>query len=400
MDGRRELVRSLEDRVTRNRVADLAFASGLALGLVLLFVFGFFDVRDRVVGHNDFTYTWAGARTVVDGGNPYEPSAWLGTAARYGTTTPRETVFGYPPWIALAALPFALLPVPIASGIWTFGGMALAALALRLLLRGLDPAPPLVHFLSGLALFASQPGSANMWSGQWTFVLLAVLVMAVVAVRERRRGPLVAAFLLTTKPQLVVFAFPALARAANARWGPRYLALATVPPAIAIAIGWLAFPGWLEAWRTKLFEQRLAVQPPTTLANGLGDLIGPLGAVIAAGLVLALVGAGLAFTPRGDAFLAVWLAISATAPIYSWSYDHLLLIVPLVIATAVVGRRSRRAGVTFAAVGFGAFLIVPVLLYVVADARQNESFNIFVPLTVAVGCIAVLWRQRAEITPA
>jgi len=386
--------------VTRQRVADLALVSGLALGLVMLAVFGFFDLRDRLVDRNDFTYTWAGARTIVDGGSPYEGADWLRTVERYGTTPPHEMVFGYPPWIALAAVPFAVLPVPIASGLWTFGGMAAAALALRVLLRSLAPDPPLVHFLSGLALFASQPGSANVWSGQWTFILLAVLAATVAAIRERGRMALLATFLLTTKPQLVAFAFPAFARAALARWGPRYLALAAVPPAIAIAIGWLAFPGWLEAWRTKLFEQRLAVQPPTTLANGLGDLIGPVGAVIAAGLVLALVGAGLAFTPRGDAFLAVWLAISATTPIYSWSYDHLLLIVPLVITTAVVGRRSRRASATFAAAAFGAFLIVPVLLYVIADARQNESFNIFVPLAVAVGCIAVLWRQRAEIAPA
>jgi hypothetical protein len=386
--------------MSRQRACDLALASGLALGLVMLAVFGFFDLRDRLVDRNDFTYTWAGARTIVDGGSPYEGSDWLRTVERYGTTPPHEMVFGYPPWIALAAVPFAVLPVPIASGLWTFGGMAAAALALRVLLRSLAPDPPIVHFLSGLALFASQPGSANVWSGQWTFILLAVLAATVAAIRERGRMALLATFLLTTKPQLVAFAFPAFARAALARWGPRYLALAALPPAIAIAIGWLAFPGWLEAWRTKLFEQRLAVQPPTTLANGLGDLIGPVGAVIAAGVVLALVGAGLAFTPRGDAFLAVWLAISATTPIYSWSYDHLLLIVPLVITTAVVGRRSRRASATFAAVAFGAFLIVPVLLYVIADARQNESFNIFVPLAVAVGCIAVLWRQRAEIAPA
>ena len=386
--------------MTRERLADLALVSGLALGLVVLFAFGFFDLRDRLVDHNDFTYTWAGARTIVDGGNPYVPADWLGTIERYHTTPAHEMVFGYPPWIALAAVPIAMLPVPIASGLWTFGGMAAAALALRVLLRSLAPDPPLVHFLSGLALFASQPGSANVWSGQWTFILLAVLAVTVAAVRTRGRAALLATFLLTTKPQLVVFALPAFARAGLARWGPRYLALAAVPPTVAIAIGWLAFPGWLEAWRTKLFEQRLAVQPPTTLANGLSDLVGPIGAVIAAVVVLALVGAGLAFTPRGDAFLAVWLAISATTPIYSWSYDHLLLIVPLVIATAVVGRRSRRAGVTFAAVAFGAFLIVPVLLYVVADARQNESFNIFVPLAVAVSCIAALWRQRTEITPA
>jgi hypothetical protein len=385
--------------VTRQRLADLALVSGLALGLVLLFVFGFFDLRDRLVDHNDFTYTWAGARTIVDGGNPYVPADWLGTVGRYGTTPPHEQVFGYPPWIALAAVPVAVLPVPIASGLWTFGGMAAAALALRVLLRSLVPDPPLVHFLAGLALFASQPGSANVWSGQWTFILFAVLAVTVAAVRGRGRVALLATFLLTVKPQLVAFALPAFARTGLARWGPRYLALASAPTALAIAIGWLAFPGWLEAWRTKLFEQRLAVQPPTTLANGLGDLIGPFGAVIAAGVVLALVATGLAFTPRGDAFLAVWLAISATTPIYSWSYDHLLLIVPLVIATAVVGRRSRRAGVTFAAVAFGAFLIVPVLLYVVADVRQNESFNIFVPLAVAASCIAVLWRQRTEITP-
>ena len=386
--------------MTQQRIADLALVSGLALGVVILFVFGFFDLRDSFVEQNDFTYTWAGARTIVDGGNPYEPADWLGTIERYHTTPAHEMVFGYPPWIALAAVPVAVLPVPIASGLWTFGGMAAAALALRVLLRSLAPDPPLVHFLSGLALFASQPGTANVWSGQWTFILLAVLAVTVAAIRTRGRAALLATFLLTTKPQLVVFALPALARAAFARWGMRYLALAAVPPATAIAIGWLAFPGWLEAWRTKLFEQRLAVQPPTTLANGLGDLLGPLGAVIAALVVLALVGAGLAFAPRGDAFLAVWLAISATTPIYSWSYDHLLLIVPLVIATAVVGRGSRRAGATFAAVAFGAFLIVPVLLYVVADARQNESFSILVPLAVAVGCIAALWRQRRAITSA
>ena len=386
--------------MTRQRLADLALASGLALGLVVLFLFGFFDLRDRLVDHNDFTYAWAGARTVVDGGNPYVPADWLGTIERYHTTPAHEMVFGYPPWIALAAVPIAILPVPIASGLWTFGGMAAAALALRVLLRSLAPDPPLVHFLSGLALFASQPGSANVWSGQWTFILLAVLAVTVAAVRTRGRAALLATFLLTTKPQLVVFALPAFARAGLARWGPRYLVVAAVPPAVAIAIGWLAFPGWLEAWRTKLFEQRLAVQPPTTLANGLGDLIGPFGAVIAAVVVLALVGAGLAFTPRGDAFLAVWLAISATTPIYSWSYDHLLLIVPLVITTAVVGRDSRPAGVAFAAVAFALFLIVPMLLYVIADARENESFNILVPLAVTLGCIGVLWRHRRDIAPA
>lgn len=379
---------------------DVALAAGLGLGLVLLAVFGFFQLREDLVTHNDFTYWWAGARTMLDGGDPYVSAEWLGTIQRYGTTPANEPVFAYPPWIALAVVPFAALPVPIASGLWTFGGMAAAALALRALLRSFAPEPPIPHFLAGLALFASQPGSANVWSGQWSFVLFAVLAMTVVAVRERRRGALIASVLLTAKPQLVTFALPALARAAYARWGARYLALAALPTAMAVLIGWLAFPGWLDAWRSNLLDQRLVLPPPTTLANGFGDLVGPIGALIAAGLVLSLVAAGLGFTPKGDPFLAVWLAISATTPIYSWSYDHLLLIVPLVITTAVVGRDSRPAGVAFAAVAFALFLIAPMLLYVIADARENESFNILVPLAVTLGCIGVLWRHRRDIAPA
>ena len=202
-------------------------------------------------------------------------------------------------------------------------------------------------------------------------------------------------------PSSMAFALPALARAALARWGPRYLALAVIPPTVAVAIGWLAFPGWVDAWRTKLFDQRFAVQPPTTLLNGFVDLVGPFGAIIAAALVLALVAAGLAFAPRGDAFLAVWLAISATTPIYGWSYDHLLLILPVVITTAVVGRRSRPQAAAFAAVAFLFFLIAPMLLYVVANTRQSESFHIFVPLDdhsrVYRGVVALPTRGRAGV---
>ena len=379
---------------------DIALAGGLGLGLVMLAVFGFFQLREDLVTHNDFTYWWAGARTMLDGGDPYDAAAWLGTIERYGTTPANEPVFAFPPWVALAVVPLAALPVPIASGLWTFGGMAAAALALRALLRSLAPEPPIPHFLAGLALFASQPGSANVWSGQWGFVLFAVLATAVLAVRKRRRWALIATFLLTAKPQLVTFTLPALARAAHARWGPRFLALAALPTAIAVAVGWLAFPGWLDPWRSKLLDQRLVLPPPTTLANGFHDLVGPIGALIAAGMVLLLVAAGLAFSPKSDPFLAVWLAISATAPIYSWSYDHVLLIVPLVITTAVLGRRSRPVATAFAAIAFGLFLIVPMLLYVIADARENESFNILVPLAVTLGCIAVLWPHRREVAPA
>ncbi|MGH2451217.1 MAG: glycosyltransferase 87 family protein, partial [Candidatus Limnocylindria bacterium] len=383
------------------RAAELAYVGGLALGLVILVVFGFIALRDTVAARNDFTYAWAGARAFVDGGSPYETASWLATVRQYQTTPVGDAVFGYPPWVALGLAPLALLPVAMASGVWTYGGMLLAALGVRSLLRSVAPGAPVVHFCAGLALFASQPGTANVWTGQWSFLLVAALSVTVVAVRERRPAGLLAAPALLGKPQLVVLALPALVRAARALWGPRFAGLFVLPLLVAVAAGWLAFPGWLQAWSAgvplkissatlgaaELTAERVATQPPTTLANGLADLVGPAGPVIAAALVLGLVAAGLAFHPRSDAFLAVWLAISFATPLYSFSYDHLTLIVPLVIAAAVAARRSSRRGTLVAAAGFGFFLIVPSLLYGVADARRNESFSAFVPLGVALLCL-------------
>jgi hypothetical protein len=378
------------------RSDDVAFVGGLVLGVAVLVVFGFFSLRDGIVAHNDFTYVWAGARVVLDGANPYDSQTWPELTRAYRTARPFETVFGYPPWVALGLLPLALLPVPIASGLWTFGSMALAAIAVRALLRSVAPKMPVAHFLAALALFASQPGSANVWTGQWTFLLVAAMAVSVVAIREGRRLGLLAAIALLAKPHLVAFALVALARAVHARLGLGALVLLGSALGATVAIGWLAFPDWLEAWRTSLFAQRFAVRLPTTLDTSLTDLLGPAGHVLAAAAVFALAFAGLTFDPKGDAFLAVWLAISATTTVYGWSYDHLVLIVPLVIATGVLGRRSPAAATAFASLAFTFFLIAPTLLYLVADARANESFNAAVPLALCVLCLLALRSRRRE----
>src|ERR671937_3064083 len=138
-------------------------------------VFGFFAVRDRNLPVNDFSYMWAGGHTVLDGHDPYDGPSSPAESLRSGTAPPHGAVFAYPPWVALALVPFAALPLWIASGVFTYGGMLLAALALRAIVRSFVPNLPIAHTLAGAALFASQPGIAAMEAGQWGFLVTAVL---------------------------------------------------------------------------------------------------------------------------------------------------------------------------------------------------------------------------------
>ena len=52
-------------------------------------------------------------------------------------------------WVAVAFIPLASLSVPVASAIWTIGGIVAAVLALRLLLRRSCPNAPVIHTLAG-----------------------------------------------------------------------------------------------------------------------------------------------------------------------------------------------------------------------------------------------------------
>jgi len=186
----------------------------------------------------------------------------------------------------------------------------------------------------------------------------------------------------------VLFDVWALVRAAFARRGLAFAAAFVGMLAVTVAVPWLVFPDWLQAWITKLIPARYALIPPTTMANALYDLFGNAGAYLGALLLFAAVAIALAFDPRSDAALAVWSALSATFAPYGWSYDHLLLIVPLVLTAGIVTRRSIRAGLAVAIVGFVFFL------YIIATIRERESFNAFVPFVVLALAITALWTSR------
>ncbi|TME38966.1 MAG: DUF2029 domain-containing protein [Chloroflexi bacterium] len=346
-------------RVTAERRADVAFLIGVFIGVAFIVIAGPLDRRIELVHENDFSGFWAGARALVIGADPYDAATWRDTVRVLGTQEPNTSVYGYVPWVAVALVPLALLPLETAAWIWMVGGVALAAIALRALLRALVPADAVLHFAFGLALLVSQPGFHALVLGQWSFVLLAALCAAVLALRAGRDGT---AGMIAALTGLAI-----------------------------VALGWFVLPGWLAAWSADVAPERLSRSASITVA--LRDVLGsPLGL----GVALAFIAAGIAIALRArgrDARLALWSALGVAGAPYLWSYDQLLLLVPLALAAGALA--DRRAARVVALAGIAALLVLSPLLYALAVARHRESFSAFLPAAMFVGLAVALLRERA-----
>jgi len=376
--------------VTAERRADVAFLIGVFIGVAFIVIAGPLDRRIELVHENDFSGFWAGARALVIGADPYDAATWRDTVRVLGTQEPNTSVYGYVPWVAVALVPLALLPLETAAWIWMVGGVALAAIALRALLRALVPADAVLHFAFGLALLVSQPGFHALVLGQWSFVLLAALCAAIVALRagrDRTAGIIAAAFL--AKPQL--FVWTSLGMLVTARDRIRFVIAGGLTGLAIVALGWFVLPGWLAAWSADVAPERLSRSASITVA--LRDVLGsPLGL----GVALAFIAAGIAIALRArgrDARLALWSALGVAGAPYLWSYDQLLLLVPLALAAGALA--DRRAARVVALAGIAALLVLSPLLYALAVARHRESFSAFLPAAMFVGLAVALLRERA-----
>jgi len=384
-------------------VGHLWFAAGLALGIVFLAVFGFIDIWAASLGQSDFSGFWAGPRAVLDGVNPYATAGFPTIVAKYGTQR-TDAVYGYPPWDLALLLPFALVPERVAAIAWTAVGIGVAIYGLGTLLRREVPGSPTVQLLAGLALFASQPAIITFYSGQWGFLLLGALALSARWQRDGRSArAALAAIAMVAKPQLFVFAAWAMARQAVARGDRAFVAVSGIGGAVLIGVAWLAFPDWLHAFLNYITPTRTSYPPHSvTLATPLGQLLGPGGLWLAIPIIVVVLAVALRFRPSAAAWLPVWLAASITLTTYSWSYDHVVLIVPIVLAVGAA--RSPRRALTIGLVGFTALLVEAPLLYQLAVVRGTQSLNVLVPFTVLAVIVACLWpfardrsRERAAV---
>jgi Glycosyltransferase family 87 len=381
--------------VSPQRRADLAYIVAILIGVLFVIFLGPLERRLEILHINDFSGFWAGPRAVLAGVSPWDPANYPAARVVFDTQRDDASVLNYMPWTVIALLPLGLLPLDVAAWIWMALSMICAAVALRALLREFMPGRAVVHGALGLALFAGQPGFHTIVLGQWALLLMSAVAAIVLAVRAghaRRAG--FAALALLAKPQLFVWTAVGLAIPAffDSRYR-RFVAFAIVLAGALVVSAWLAYPEWFPAWISDIPARRTGRS--AVLFSAFGQLLGTPGRVLA----IAVIGAGLVlasrFVPGSDAWLAVWLALSSAGAIYSWSYDHVLLFVPLVIASGVLAAAGRERAARRLAIGGGlTFLVVSLGFYGLAVWRHDETFSIAVPVALFVAIAWSLWPYR------
>lgn len=377
------------------RRADAAFWIAILAGVLFIVLLGPLGRRLEMVHFNDFSGFWSGPRSVLVGVDPWDPVRYAPTAIALGTKTPDALVYDYMPWVMVGLLPFGVLDLEVAGWVWMIGSMVLAVIALRALLRTFVPGRPLVHGALGLALFVGQPGFHAIVLGQWAHLLMAATAAVVLAVRAgHARRAAFAALAFLAKPQ--VFIWTAIGLAVPALFDLRYRRFVIYTLVIAGALvvcSWLAYPDWFEAWLADIPARRTGRS--AVLMSAFGQLIGPAGRVLGYALIAAGVLFATRFEPGSDPWLAVWLALSSAGAIYSWSYNHVLLFVPLAIACGVLASAGReRAMVRLALGGALTLLLVSPVLYGIGVARHDETFSVVVPLGFFLAIAWAMWPYR------
>jgi hypothetical protein len=371
------------------------YVVAILIGVLFVVLLGPLERRLEILHINDFSGFWAGPRAVLAGVSPWDPAHYPAARIAFDTQRDDAMVLNYMPWTVIALLPLGLLPLEIAAWLWMGLSMICAALALRALLREFLPGRAVAHGALGLALFAGQPGFHTIVLGQWALLLMSAVAAIVLSVRagHARRVPH-AALALLAKPQLFVWTALGLAIPAffDARYR-RFVAFAIVIAGALVVSAWLAFPEWFPAWISDIPARRTGRS--AVLFSAFGQLLGTPGRVLA----IAVVGAGVVlasrFVPGSDPWLAIWLALSSAGAIYSWSYDHVLLFVPLVIACGVLAAAGReRASHRLAIGGALIFLLVSPIFYAIGVWRHDETFSIAVPVAFFLAIAWSLWPYR------
>ncbi|HZQ05893.1 MAG TPA: glycosyltransferase family 87 protein [Anaerolineae bacterium] len=350
--------------------------------------------QEWMVNRDWFTY-WAGGRGVLEGLNVYASPVWRSLHERYGSTWFPNPIFIYAPPTALWVAPLAALPLTVASSLWVWFsalGVAISVVFVSLALHWKSWRRYIVWW--GLAILFFLPVILTLLMGQVSALILLLIVLTGVLWQRQHwfmGGMLLSLVLIKPQPALLLVAMACVWLALNRQWR----GIAGLGAGIACLFGasLLLFPNFFIDWQTVALNKVGGVSGRMPTIWGVAyDIGNPFGLefVIAGALLLVLVGLNLWIVWRmskRDALeiLAVCAVFSVSLAPYLWTYDLILLILPLTVAAIRLDQR----GAPFFLVAL-APLAITILCYAsfaISAARLSDTQTLSV--TIAVGF--VLW---------
>lgn len=381
---------------------------------------------------NDLSVFWSAARTVWQGGNPYDftPGSLFHQIAN--SAGGDSDIFLSPFFLTLLFMPLAILPLKVAALVWLIFSQVVLGVSVYLIVKLAGQRfNPQAMFQTLLLVVFWRYSFEVMILNNLSILMLGVTVVSYYCSRTGRpiRAGL-AATLLLLKPQLFFLTLPLLLVVPTLHEGPgetSWLNRATYRRWLGFAAGCIffaiysfaVFPGWLGEWLkaaggryTPQFDNEMAsVRSVAALVTG-NTFVTPVYALLAGLLCLA----ALAFWWRNRKnerdftfLLSLVVCLNLLAAPYTRSYDFSLLLIPLLFcffklrqmeratrkAKRPAERPARRSGFNYSVLWW-ALIILAWPLHLVA-INTTFAWENLIPLALLVAT-ALVWRRYARQT--
>jgi uncharacterized membrane protein (UPF0136 family) len=357
----------------------------------------FFIIATKIVNpveypNSDFFKLWLSGHLASTGKNPYSSQIWIAGHHQFGASWIPEATFIYPLPLSLLFLPLGLLPLYQAFIVWDILSQFMIILSIALLLitnSNLSIKRFILPIIAGVILF--RPTIVTLVNGQLSGMLL-LLIASIIYLWEKGKWEHGAVLLaiLALKPNLGVPLILLLSVYLLQKKQITSLIAGVISGLLLLIAGLIQNPNWLiEFWNAgngKL-SQTFGFSPTIwgisalfcnynlncTIAYGAG-----IGLLFLIGYLYLLIGKQNILSPALTVSLAVVITLLLTP--YTWPYDQLLLVAPIVTITM----RLARDGYKYLPVSL-IFLTIDILALIllgVSAMIQMEILNVAIPLFI------------------
>lgn len=378
----------------------------LIIFLVLLFFFIAISIMDPVeYPDKDFFTFWLSGRLFVQDENPYSSQVWIAGHHQYGARWIPNATFIYPMPVSLLFAPLGLLPLYEAFVVWVTLSQFMIFFALILLIR-VHSDQLLKHFILPLSvgIMFFRPFYPTLLYGQLSGFLLLVLAGIIYSWEKGKweQGAILMA-ILALKPNLGIPIIGLLSLYLIMSKRVSALITLSISGTFLMFLGLVQNPNWvIEFWNagnTKL-AQTFGSSPTIwgisaffcnysqTCTIGYGICVSLLFII---GYLYLLAKKQRSLSPS----LVVGLAIAITLLLtpYTWTYDQLLLVAPIVTLISLLSKDGYSylpTSLLFLGIDFFAFLLLGIALKI-----RSDIWNASIPLLTF--CLIVWYLSKNKI---